>query len=114
MNQTFQRTLSGIISTFIVCSIGSVSVLADIKKGQKTYMKTCKNCHGDGPRGAAMNTQEGWDELFANNAELIIKKHAGTKGEMFFNGDVFKQSSQDLRDFLHEYGSDSGNVLTCG
>jgi len=87
---------------------------ADIKKGQKAYLKTCKKCHGNGTKGASMQTQEEWEELFADDNELITEKHAGTKGEKFFGGKKFKKKASHLKDFLFHYGSDSGNVPSCG
>jgi cytochrome c553 len=99
----------------ILITIGTMvsTASADIKKGQKSYLKTCKNCHGNGTKGAAMHTQDEWEELFANGGAKIVKAHAKDKSSAFFNGDGFKSQAQDLRDFLFEYGSDSGNVPTC-
>ncbi|MGD9969230.1 MAG: c-type cytochrome [Sulfuricurvum sp.] len=108
------KSASLFLSALVAVGMMSTSASADIKKGQKSYLKTCKNCHGNGTKGAAMHTQDEWDDLFANGGAGIIKKHAGTKAEPFFNGDGFKGQSQDLRDFLFEYGSDSGNVPSCG
>lgn len=108
-----QKIVSLCLTTVVVISALAVSASADIKKGQKAYLKTCKNCHGNGTKGAAMHTQDEWDDLFSNNGEKIIKAHANDKSSAYFNGEAFKGQSQDLRDFLHEYGSDSGNVPTC-
>ena len=85
-----------------------------IKKGQKGYLKTCKKCHGNGTKGASMQTQDEWTELFADDGELIKEKHEGTKGEKFFGGKKFKKLAPHLKAFLHQYGSDSGNVPSCG
>ncbi|MDD2839323.1 MAG: c-type cytochrome [Sulfuricurvum sp.] len=109
-----KKSASFFLAAVVAVGMMSTTASADIKKGQKSYLKTCKNCHGNGTKGAAMHTQDEWDDLFANNGAGIIKKHAGTKAEPFFNGDMFKAQSQDLRDFLFEYGSDSGNVPSCG
>jgi len=108
------KSASFFLSALVAVGMMSTTASADVKKGQKTYLKTCKNCHGNGTKGAAMHTQDEWDELFANEGEMIVKKHAGTKAEAYFNGAAFKGSAQDLRDFLFEYGSDSGNVPSCG
>ncbi len=108
------KSTSLLLATVVTFGMMATSASADIKKGQKTYLKTCKNCHGNGTKGAAMHTQDEWEELFAAGGASIIKKHAGTKAEPYFNGDGFKDSAQDLRDFLFEYASDSGNVPSCG
>ena len=109
MSKTTSSFLAILVAVGTIVSTAS----ADIKKGQKAYLKTCKNCHGNGTKGAAMHTQDEWDELFANGGAKIIKAHEKDKSAAFFNGDGFKNQSQDLRDFLFEYGSDSGNVPTC-
>jgi len=97
------------------CFLMTTSLSADIKKGQKGYLKTCKKCHGNGTKGAAMNTQAGWTELFADNGALIISKHASIKkAKKTFKGKRFKKVRPHLKDFLFEYASDSGNVPSCG
>lgn len=106
-------------STSLLLSIVAMASLAttasaDVKKGQKGYLKTCKKCHGNGTKGASMQTQDEWAELFAEGAELIKEKHEGTKAEKFFGGKKFKKLAPHLKDFLHHYGSDSGNVPSCG
>ena len=108
------KSTSLLLATVVAFSMMATTASADIKKGQKAYLKTCKNCHGNGTKGAAMHTQAEWEELFANEGASIIAKHAGTKAEAQFNGAGFKAQSQDLRDFLFEYGNDSGNVPSCG
>ncbi len=75
------------LSAVVAVGMMATTASADVKKGQKAYLKTCKNCHGNGTKGAAMHTQDEWDELFANNATSIIKKHVGTKGEQIFTGE---------------------------
>ena len=96
-----------------VSLLGSVAS-ADVKKGQKAFLKTCKKCHGNGTKGAAMHSQDEWEALFANNAETLVKAHVGDKSEKFFNGKKFKKLSPHLNDFLNEYANDSGNVPSCG
>ena len=107
------KLISLLFNVLMVTSVMTIWVLADIKKGQKLYLKTCKTCHGNGAKGASIKTQEEWDDFFANDVAKIIKKHATTPPKPFFDGDGFKSQSKDMRDFLFEYGSDSGNVPTC-
>lgn len=101
------------LSMIVFTGISSTSLSADVASGQKWYTKGCKSCHGNGTKGAAMHTQDEWEELFANGGAGIIKKHVGTPAESYFNGDNFRSKSKDIRDFLFEYGSDSGNVPAC-
>ncbi len=95
--------------------LGVSSASADIKKGQKVYLKKCKKCHGNGTKGAAMKSQDEWEEAFEDDAEIFIEWHKGTKAEKFVSGDKFKTKyAPNLKDFLYEYGNDSGNVPSCG
>ncbi len=91
----------------------AMSANASVDKGQKLYLKACKSCHGNGVKGAAMNTQAGWDKMFANGAKTLIDKHQkDPKSKPYFDG-AFKGHAKDLHDFLKEYSSDSGNVPAC-
>lgn len=108
----FTRTTI-VLSSLLVLLSGS-TLNADIKKGQRAYLKQCKNCHGNGTKGAAMHSQDEWEELFDNDGKKMKEAHAGTKGEAYINGSAFKASAPDLKDFLYEYGNDSGNVPSCG
>ena len=106
-------------STSLLMSVLALGFLAttaqaDINKGQKGYLKKCKKCHGNGTKGASMKTQGEWNELFEDGAMLIIEKHEGSKAQKWFEGDAFKKLAPHLKDFLHQYGSDSGNVPSCG
>lgn len=107
------RSTSFFIASFALLGIMSTSASADIGKGQKWYTKNCKECHGTGTKGAAMHTQDEWDELFSKEAKAMVIKHTGTPAENYFKGEEFKERSKHIRDFLFEYGSDSGNVPAC-
>jgi len=102
------------ITTALICLAVVAPASADIKKGQKAYLKQCKKCHGNGTKGAAMKMQDEWEEAFEEDAAIFKEWHAGTKGEAYANGKKFKKYAPDLKDFLYEYGSDSGNVPSCG
>ncbi|MDD2780196.1 c-type cytochrome [Sulfuricurvum sp.] len=107
------KPISFFLSVAVCTGIMTSPLFADVAKGQKWYTKECKSCHGNGTKGAGMHTQDEWDELFGNDNEQIIKKHIGTPAEAYFKGESFKNRSKDIRDFLFEYGSDSGNVPAC-
>jgi len=109
-----KKHTSVLLATIVGLGLMATTASADIKKGQKGYLKTCKKCHGNGTKGAAMQTQAAWEELFANDAASIKAKHEGTKGKKFFNSKKFKKLAPHLKDFLYQYGSDSGNVPSCG
>ena len=67
------KSTSLLLAAVVAVGMMATTASADIKKGQKAYLKTCKNCHGNGTKGAAMHTQAEWEELFANGGANIIK-----------------------------------------
>ncbi len=105
---------TALLLSIVAFGLLATNAQADVKKGQKGYLKKCKKCHGNGTKGASMQTQDEWTELFEEDGAMIIEKHEGTKAEKWFGGDGFKKLAPHLKDFLHHYGSDSGNVPSCG
>lgn len=104
-----------LMSTMVTLAALSTTASADnVLKGQNAYLKNCKECHGNGTKGSAMNTQAGWEKLFDNDGAEIIKKHKGKDGEDLFNSAKFQKLAPYLKEFLYKYGSDSGNVPSCG
>jgi hypothetical protein len=88
---------------------GSVAQ-ADVKKGQKIYLKKLKSrCGFTGAKMAGMHTQDEWEEIREDGqlAEEIQKQCPKVKG-------LKERYLPDLYDFFYEYGSDSGNVPSCG
>jgi len=90
---------------------------ADAKAGQKTYLKSFKTSFGmNGTKFAAEHTVGEWEELFADNAKGFVNEY----GEKFpkalpvLTNPEMKDKLQDVGDFAKEYGSDSGNVPSCG
>jgi hypothetical protein len=106
-----------ILSIIAIAALLSSSVYADVKTGQKTYLKLLKNKFNmNGTKFAAEHTVEEWTELFNNNAEGFIKEYS-TKfpnAEATLTNIENKDKLQDIGDFAKEYGSDSGNVPSCG
>lgn len=52
--------------SLFIALIGWVTAIpasTDIKKGQRSYLKKCKRCHGNGTKAASMKTQEAWNGL---------------------------------------------------
>lgn len=102
------------LATIVALSMISTTVSADIKKGQSMYLKTCKKCHGNGTKGAAMKTQGEWVKAFENEAAILRGWHKGTEAEKYLKTKRFKKRYLDLKDFVWEYASDSGSVPSCG
>ena len=94
-----------------------VAANADSKTGQKNYLKLLKSKFNmNGTKFSAEHTVAEWESLFNNNAEGFIKEY----GERFPTAKAIlentenKEKLQDIGDFAKEYGSDSGNVPSCG
>lgn len=109
-----KRSASALLAVLVAVGMMSSSVSADINKGKKDYLKKCKACHGNGVQGAKMKTQAEWNAAFENNAAQFKAWHKGTKAEEYVNSPSFDKKAEDIRDFLHEYGSDSGKEPSCG
>jgi len=112
-----KKGLSLVLASIIATAAITTTASASVKKGQKYYLKDCKSCHGTGTKGAAMLDQDEWDEMFANDNEEIKAVHEDSEDSRaikYFNSKKFDRHAPHLRDFLYEYGADSGNVPACG
>jgi opacity protein-like surface antigen len=111
------KTTSFFLAAVVAASLMSTSAFADAKAGQKIYLKTLKaKFNMNGTKFAAEHTVAEWEELFANDAAGFIKEY----GQRFptavpvLTNPSMKDKLQDIGDFAKEYGSDSGNVPSCG
>lgn len=90
---------------------------ADIKKGQKAYLKTFKSAFGmNGTKFAADHSVHEWEELFADGAKGFIAEYSERfpKAKKNLENPRNAEKLQDIGDFAKEYGNDSGNVPSCG
>ncbi|MFZ5375344.1 MAG: hypothetical protein ACOZBX_07365 [Campylobacterota bacterium] len=106
-----------LIMLLAAAALAASMAQADAKTGQKVYLKTLKAKFGmNGTKFAAEHTVAEWEELFADDAKGFIQEY----GERFpsavpvLTNPVMKDKLQDIGDFAKEYGSDSGNVPSCG
>lgn len=106
-----------LIMLLAAAALAASMAQADAKTGQKVYLKTLKAKFGmNGTKFAAEHTVAEWEELFADDAKGFIKEY----GERFpaavpvLTNPAMKDKLQDIGDFAKEYGSDSGNVPSCG
>lgn len=104
-------------SVLLIALLSASVASADAKTGQKVYLKTLKaKFNMNGTKFAAEHTVAEWEELFADGAKGFIKEY----GERFpaaapiLGNPSMKDKLQDVGDFAKEYGSDSGNVPSCG
>lgn len=106
-----------LIMLLAAAAVAASMAQADAKTGQKVYLKTLKAKFGmNGTKFAAEHTVGEWEELFADDAKGFIAEY----GERFpaavpmLTNPAMKEKLQDVADFAKEYGSDSGNVPSCG
>ena len=106
-----------LLSIVLIAALSATVALADAKAGQKVYLKTLKaKFNMNGTKFASEHTVGEWEELFAEDAKGFIREY----GERFpaalpiLSNPSMKDKLQDIGDFAKEYGSDSGNVPSCG
>jgi len=87
----------------------STTATADVKKGQKIYLKKLKAaCGFSGAKFAHMHTQDEWEGIneAGKMADEIMKICPKVKN-------VKAKYVPDVYDFAYEYAKDSGNVPSC-
>ncbi|MFY9141312.1 hypothetical protein [Sulfuricurvum sp.] len=106
-----------LLMLLLVAALSASVAQADAKSGQKVYLKTLKAKFGmNGTRFAAEHTVSEWEDLFDNNAAGFIKEYSArfpSAAGVLTNPEM-KDRLQEVGDFAKEYGSDSGNVPSCG
>jgi len=96
------------VSALLGLAVLSTTASADVKKGQKLYMKKMKaTCGFSGAKFAAKHTQDEWEKINGAGkfAEEAAKICPGVKLKDKYVPHIY--------DFAHEYASDSGNVPSC-
>lgn len=84
------------------------------EEGIKTYIRLCKQCHGNPYKGAAMLKKKEWKGLFEGGDEKMSALHANNKKAMkTLNKSYYKNRRRHLVKFLISSGSDSGVVPAC-
>jgi len=109
--------MNKLLSLLLVAALSATVAMADAKACQKVYLKTLKaKFNMNGTKFAAEHTVAEWEDLFADDAKGFIKEY----GERFpaaagvLSNPSMKDQLQEVGDFAKEYGSDSGNVPSCG
>ena len=112
-----KRLIKILLVGALLGSVGGTALMADVKKGQKLYLKTLKSkFHINGTKFAALHTQEEWTTLFANEGEGFIKEFSErypNSEKTLAKRNIWKKL-QHVKDFAIEYANDSGNVPSCG
>ena len=97
------------VAALLGLAVLSSTASADVKKGQKIYLKKLKApCNIGGATFAQKHTQDEWEAIyeagkFAEEVQKICPKVK--KFDAKYAPDVY--------DFVYEYASDSGNVPAC-
>lgn len=112
------KTFSKVAAATVIGIFAATTLLhADPVKGQKIYLKTLKaKFHMNGTKFAAEHTADEWEELFDDNAAGFIEEYSERfpKAERFLKNPKNLKKLRDVGDFAREYGSDTGNVPSCG
>jgi hypothetical protein len=102
------------VSALLGMALFSSTASADVKKGQKMFLKKLKaSCSAaginNGAKFAVKHTQDEWEAIkeagkFADEIVKICPKASGKLKSKYEN---------DVYDFSYEYASDSGKVPSC-
>ena len=99
------------VAALLGVTLLSSTVSADVKKGQKLYLKKLKApCGFNGVKFAQSHTQDEWETIHEAGKfeDEIIKICPAVQ-----KGDVKESWFEHIYDFAHEYANDSGNVPSC-
>jgi len=105
MNTTTKLAVAALLGMILFSATAS----ADVKKGQKIYLKKLKAaCGFSGAKFAHKHTQDEWEEIneagkMSNEIMSICPKLKKVKAKYV----------PDVYDFSYEYAKDSGNVPSC-
>jgi cobalamin-dependent methionine synthase I len=105
MNNLTKLAVAALLGMTLLSSTAS----ADVKKGQKIYLKKLKApCNIGGATFAQKHTQDQWEEIyeagkFADEVKKLCPKVKKVKEKYI----------PDVYDFVYEYASDSGNIPAC-
>ncbi|MCW8820914.1 MAG: cytochrome C [Sulfurovum sp.] len=104
MNNITKLAVAALLGMTLLSSTAS----ADVKKGQKIYLKKLKApCGINGSQFAQKHTQDEWEAIheagkFSDEVKKICPK-----------AKIKSKYVPDVYDFVYEYASDSGNVPSC-
>ena len=97
------------VAALLGMTLLSSTATADVKKGQKIFLKKFKApCGFNGAKFARLHTQDEWEAIqeagkFADESKKLCPKLKKVKAKYI----------PDVYDFVYEYAKDSGNVPSC-
>jgi hypothetical protein len=97
------------VAALLGLTVLSSTASADVKKGQRIYLKKLKApCGMNGSKFALKHTQDEWEMIYeAGKFEDEVKKICPKVKK------VREKYIEDIYDFVYEYASDSGNIPSC-
>ena len=105
MNKITKLAIAALLGTLMFSSTAS----ADIKKGQKIYLKKLKApCTISGAKFAHSHTQDEWEAIHEAGKFTVEVKKICPKVKK-----VKEKYVPHLYDFVYEYAKDSGNIPSC-
>ena len=104
MNSITKLALASLLGLMLL----STTAMADVKKGQKIYLKNLKaSCGFSGAKFAHKHTQDEWETFneagkFADEVKRLCPKAT-----------IKSKYIPHVYDFVYEYAKDSGKVPSC-
>jgi hypothetical protein len=99
------------LSTLLLLSAGTVTLSADVKKGQTLYLKKLKKaCNMNGAIVAEKHTMAEWKSIFEGGKLAAEIKTMCPNAK---DSALQEKFMQHYFDFFHEYAKDSGNIPAC-
>jgi hypothetical protein len=99
------------LSTLLLLSAGTVTLSADVKKGQTLYLKKLKKaCNMNGAIVAEKHTMAEWKSIFEGGKLAAEIKTMCPNAK---DSALQEKFMQHYFDFFHEYAIDSGNIPAC-
>jgi hypothetical protein len=104
MNRVAKLALTALLGFTLFSTVAS----ADVKKGQKIFLKKLKApCGFNGAKFALKHTQDEWESIKGAGQFVAETKKLCPKAK------IKAKYVPDVYDFVYEYASDSGNVPSC-
>ena len=104
MNTMTKLAVAALLGMTLLSSTAS----ADVKKGQKIYLKKLKAvCGFSGAKFAHHHTQDEWEAINGSG------KFAAEVKKLCPKSNLKEKYVPDVYDFAYEYAKDSGNVPSC-
>jgi len=96
------------VAALLGMTLLSTTASADVKKGQKIYLKKLKaRCGFSGAKFAHMHTQDEWESINESG------KFAAEVKKLCPKATIKAKYVPHVYDFVYEYAKDSGNVPSC-